>query len=262
MATQLPQSNEEDEYSDLDEIIDEWYNALRHMSTLDPQTEPFYRYYNVNGDFIKMYENEDAFVCNGTTGLITWEASIQLSKYFLTDLRSSEAFRWIIELGSGCGYLPIAIVKGQEETRSSSVLQKYIATDGSPDALSQCRKNIEANFGEGTECPIVLKPIDWVNLEDTKEFIASVEEATREHGAGCLIGADVIFDPALIPSLVHLFNAFLTIQASNSYPGKAILSCETRNERTMESLKSQLDACGRQLEQTAQWDNGRIYIIA
>lgn len=115
---------------------------------------------------------------------------MQLAKYFASDPQVLESVNWIIELGSGCGYLAIATVKLKQNPRSSTVIEKYLATDASSDALSHCEKNLVANFGQELHrCPVKMLKVDWTSSEDVKAFAACVEEATRQQGTGCLIGA-------------------------------------------------------------------------
>ncbi len=63
---------------DKEDLISAWYEALERLGGLNPQTEPFYRLYELmeGQPPLKIFENEGAFVAEGTTGLVTWEVSI------------------------------------------------------------------------------------------------------------------------------------------------------------------------------------------
>lgn len=49
-----------------------WYGELEHLSGMEKQTEQFYRLYELKSGIVKIFESE-AFVSEGTTGLVSWE---------------------------------------------------------------------------------------------------------------------------------------------------------------------------------------------
>lgn len=70
------------------EVSGLWYEALEFLSGIEPQTEPFYRLYQLpgNSELVKIFENEGAFVAEGTTGLVTWEVRSTECNEYLLDL--------------------------------------------------------------------------------------------------------------------------------------------------------------------------------
>jgi len=77
--------------SDEDEIVEEWYTTLENLTkqnnTQDGNEERFYRLYEIadgkynNESLVKIYENEKAFVSEGTTGLLTWD--VRKKKHYI-----------------------------------------------------------------------------------------------------------------------------------------------------------------------------------
>jgi len=254
----------------IEEILQDWYEELGKLSTAKVQSEPFYRLYdlflyeNENNDQIpiKILETEGgAFVSEGTTGLVTWEASIELSKWLIAIQNSNsipnnsglslckESIKWILELGSGCGLLAVAGVK------TFPKLKKYIATDGSKSTLEKCRENYIVNFGS-LDDSIHFEELDWVT--DFDKFKLLVERCTNEFGRGLLLGADIVFDKTLIPPLLNLVRTFQDVQTQTAHFGTSLLSCTVRNEGTMAILRKVLEQERLENRTVHSWENGFV----
>ncbi|ODM96478.1 Protein-lysine N-methyltransferase EEF2KMT [Orchesella cincta] len=267
---EAPEENEE-----LETVSERWYEGLEEISSRHVLSEPFYRLYEIEvpcgddnrkrrKDIVKIFENESSFVADGTTGLVTWEASVEFIKWFTGEGMTSscdvkmEETRWILELGCGCGFLAVAV------TKCIPCLENYIATDGSQPALEKAKHNVDANFSNDNDKNILLRKkvsfekVDW--QEETREsFTQMVDGMTSINGtnSGLLLGADIVFDPELLPDLVELITKFVEVGA-----GKVLMSCTIRNKATMGVLMKTLVAAGLSTVTTGQWKNGEIFLIS
>jgi hypothetical protein len=123
---------------------------------------------------------------------LKFQASLELAKWLISfkETGPKEGYgwrdiRWILELGCGCGFLAVA---GLKIFPAPTVVQKYIATDGSFTALERCRENVSANFTDTTETNAVqFEELDWDS--DAEKLRKLVEVNTEKYGRGLLLGA-------------------------------------------------------------------------
>ena len=122
-------------------------------------------------------------------------------------------------------------------------LTRYTFTDCHLKVLNNLRLNVTNNIGgemvrddsEGLEmvtadnARVVVTDLDWVSFsqrpEDRDEMVADV-----------ILGADIVFDPDLIPSLVTTIRILL----SRSEHGLAVIACCVRNKETFDTFERTL----------------------
>ncbi|CAL8145054.1 unnamed protein product [Orchesella dallaii] len=234
-------------------LLERWYEIVGQLSSRHVLSEPFYRLYEIEvpcceeddkprrKEIIKIFENESSFVADGTTGLVTWEASIEFLRWF-SNKEVANSFvkigsvRWILELGCGCGFLAVAL------TKSVPRLEKYIATDGSYRALEKAKHNVNTNFFSHLHTTLNLRrkvsfeKVDWQE-ESRGTFIELVDGLVNTYGlnSGILVGADIVFDPKILQDIVQLIKKFIKEKA-----GVVLLSCTIRNEATMTAMMQTL----------------------
>lgn len=112
------------------------------------------------------------------------KASVELGNWLCGNCNNEDMLRrkWVLELGCGCGLLATAVSK------TFPHLSKYYASDGSSSAVSKCKTNVEANFGNLKSDVIQVEEIDW--QRDGEKFKKVVTKLSEEfEGPGLLLGA-------------------------------------------------------------------------
>jgi predicted nicotinamide N-methyase len=126
----------------------------------------------------------DAFL--GTTGGKVWDASLVLLKY-LTDVltsHSSTGFR-ILELGSGCGYLGLAVAEKFPDS--------FVTLSEREEGLNHLKRNIDRNGLKNADCI----QLDWA---DTETAIPEID---------LIIGSELVYNPITSVLLADLINRIL-----------------------------------------------------
>ncbi|XP_077490474.1 protein-lysine N-methyltransferase EEF2KMT isoform X1 [Amblyomma americanum] len=147
-----------------------------------------------------------AVVLNGTTGLRTWQASMFLSEWCLEN-RNLLSGKHILELGCGVGLTGIVICK------TCSPLT-YTFTDGHCAVLQSVEENLGRNDVTGSNISVHM--LSWGDHTDYKEHCAT----------DIILGADLVFDPAVIPLLVGTLGDLL------AEGGTAYIASTVRNPET------------------------------
>ncbi|KAF8203787.1 hypothetical protein BJ912DRAFT_212677 [Pholiota molesta] len=176
---------------------------------------------------------------SGTTGLRTWLASFVLAQYLILhpDLVTSKR---VLELGSGIGFLGI-IVAGlqrlQEKATSDSRASLWL-TDINDEVLARCHHNVNlpSNLSSSHSNIGYLK-LDWSeSLEEDNSTITSLIH--EKINPQVILGADVVFDPSLIPVLVGAIKIALQPSSRSENSKVAIIAITLRNEETMNRFLS------------------------
>ncbi|KAJ3160513.1 Protein fam86a [Geranomyces variabilis] len=179
-----------------------------------------------NGEWITLRE-ATAKISQGTTGLVTWEAALRFAEYLVHQARGRNCesacernyenscdtaalyprldirCKRVLELGSGPGLLGIVAAR---------LGAAYVClTDFDARVLSALEENVAINFATGDEghgdgdafattpAPTVaVKSLDW----DTPDPAILAD-------ADILICSDCVYDPTLVPALVHTLSAFV-----------------------------------------------------
>ena len=142
-------------------------------------------------------------ISQGTTGLSSWEAGRSLAGWI--SCQDVEMFRnrTILELGAGSGISGIVALKKWPQ------IKKYIFTDFHEKVLENLEHNIEANLVDMCRVDFLRK--DSINSEtDDQPFVTVTDldwEMVRDdepiEKVDLIVGADIVFDKDLIPSLVN-----------------------------------------------------------
>ena len=169
---------------------------------------------------ITLLESRALISALGTTGLRTWEAAIHLGQYLCAHPRLVNGQR-VLELGAGTGFLSILCAKHLAAAH-------VIASDGSDDVVNNLPDNIFLNGlqDSGTISPMDLK---WGHaLTGTEE-----QEWNGGRNIDLVIGADITYDPSVIPALVGTLEELV---ASSSMANIVIAATE-RNRATFEAFQ-------------------------
>ena len=164
------------ELEELDLDISDIYEHIGSlMATPAPDTFTK-RYWLPRGVSSECYldiKEDRADISHGTTGLRTWQASLALVEYCASaGIRGQN----VLELGSGAGFLGLALQK---------MANCVTLTDFSDRVLQRLFENAQLN-----NLPVAIQKLDW-------------ETPGQESPADLIIGADIVYDPEVVPLLVN-----------------------------------------------------------
>ncbi|XP_075558190.1 protein-lysine N-methyltransferase EEF2KMT isoform X3 [Dermacentor variabilis] len=170
--------------------------------------------YTIDDRTMVTLKEHTAVVINGTTGLRTWQASKFLSEWCLENrdlLRSKR----IVELGCGVGLTGMVVCK-------TCCPLSYTFTDGHEAVLQSVEENLRRNSVTG--CHARVEMLRWGDHENFREHCT----------ADVILGADLVFDPAVVPALVATLAALL------AHGGTAYIASTVRNHETRALFLSKL----------------------
>ncbi|KAJ6623162.1 putative methyltransferase-domain-containing protein [Mycena sp. CBHHK59/15] len=175
---------------------------------------------------------------SGTTGLRTWLASLVLAQYLVLHPGLIQRKR-ILELGSGTGFLGTVVASLQLQAAPDAAPPGTLwMTDINDVVLSRCRDNIQLPCNLSSAHPDVRCCfLDWSAALDADELMPLTSLLSDEIDADLILGADIVFDPDLIPVLVAVL--CLALQAgpsSNARPKCALIALTKRNPATMQKF--------------------------
>jgi predicted nicotinamide N-methyase len=212
-------------------------------------------------------------ISGGTTGLCCWPAGEALATWLdsqpedrwrILERCSHADGRWaggkVMELGSGAGLTGIFLVK-----RWRHRLQEVVLTDCHPEVLGNLGHNLTANLDPElavtSQEPLVLQAgrftvrtlhLDWeqvrlgktskLNLLSNLIFQAALS-ASPPFSPDVVLGADIVFDVTVIPSLVSTLRLLLPPS------GRAFLACTVRNRNTVDFFLEQCAGGGLAVEE-------------
>ena len=175
------------------------------------------------------------------SGLTSWTAGEFLSSW-LDSRPGLLRGRSVLELGSGSGITGVFVLKRLRDIR------RYTFTDCHLKVLDNLRRNVINNLGasgeivsddsEGLEMrtedntEVRVTDLDWVSFSE--------RPGDSDVSADVILGADIVFDPDLIPSLVTTVKILL----SRSGHGLAVIACCVRNEETFLAFEKSLSDQG------------------
>lgn len=170
--------------------------------------------YTIDARTTVTLKEHTAFVSGGTTGLTTWQASKCLSEWCLEN-RHLLRGKHVIELGCGIGLTGIVVCK---TCRPLS----YTFTDGHEAVLRSLEENLKRNGV--TECHARVETLCWGDHENFEERCT----------ADVILGADLVYDPEVVPALVATLAALL------AHGGTAYIASTIRNPETRALFLSEL----------------------
>ncbi|KIM47633.1 hypothetical protein M413DRAFT_205482 [Hebeloma cylindrosporum] len=180
---------------------------------------------------------------SGTTGLRTWMASFVLARYLILHPELVTSKR-VLELGSGIGFLAIIVASLQclQNPSVDTALSKSSLwiTDINDEVLARCRDNINLPCNLSSSHPdIHYRNLDWSQSMDADDSClkALIHEKIDPD---LILGADIIFDPQLIPSLVGTLEIALRPSKGSRKAKVSIIALTMRNEDTLGQFLAQL----------------------
>lgn len=219
-----------------DSYITHYWKPLDPTLSSDVEVESTY-------ETITLLESR-ATIAAGTTGLRTWRASFALAQ-FLVEHTDLVARRAVLELGSGAGFLGILIASLHLRFDSTSAVPTDCSrsadpptiylTDVNPCVLDRCQHNTNLPCNRSSSHPNVeYRLLDWCDAISSRDSLASFLANTS---AEIILGADVVFDPAMVPPLV----ATLSVALSQGRAQVALIGITIRNQATISYFLQEIE---------------------
>lgn len=225
------------ENSDSDQLQDLLYDKVGELfsSTQSDDEVTAYRTYFLSssqpGLGVSVRETR-ALISGGTTGLSTWTAGQCLAGW-LDSRPHLISGKTVLELGAGAGLTGIFLLK-----RFSREIRQYTFTDSHSKVLDNLKHNLARNLEDWRIEEQEQEELQLENEED--KAVASVRlldwetfSQSDDVEADLILGADIVFDPSLLTSLVRTLRSLLTRRRS-----EALLACCVRNEDTFALFES------------------------
>lgn len=219
-----------------DSYITHYWKPLHQTLSSDVEVESIY-------ETITLLESR-ATIAAGTTGLRTWRASFALAQ-FLVEHTDLVARRAVLELGSGTGFLGILIASlhlrfdltsaAPTNFSQSADPPTIYLTDVNPCVLDRCQHNTKLPCNRSSSHPnIEYRLLDWCDAISSRDSLASFLANTN---AEVILGADVVFDPAMVPPLVGT----LSVALSQGRARVALLGITIRNQATISYFLQEIE---------------------
>jgi len=209
-----------------EEIYEEYYDTVGEMVSGVPSTD-YYKTYFLSSDLPVSVRESRALISDGTTGLTSWAAGQYLAGWLDSQedkVRNMMEGKKVVELGAGSGMTGLFAVKRWKG------VSEYSFTDCHGKVLDNMAHNIKKNCADWTV--VREDPLEMVSEKGTVARVVELnwEEFTRstELEADTILGADLVFDPCLLPSLVKT----LTILIERRVGCQAVLVSCVRNQDT------------------------------
>jgi len=223
-----------------EEVYEGFYDTIGELVS-DVRSSDCYKtyFFRTAGTLPVSVRESKAIISDGTTGLTSWNAGLYLAGWL--DREENEARRLlkgkkVIELGAGSGMTGIFALKRWKG------ISEYTFTDCHGKVLDNLAHNITRNCADWT----VVRE-DPLRIVSEWGTIAGVLELNWEEISTCnslevdtILGADLVFDPCLVPSLVRT----LKILIERKSGCEAVLVSCVRNQDTWHLFLQQLGQTG------------------
>ncbi|NXP10774.1 EF2KT methyltransferase, partial [Thinocorus orbignyianus] len=229
------------------EPLDELYDALAGVLNEEESTRCYKSYLLPSGEPITLCESV-AIVSGGTTGLVTWDAGLQLAQWAI---ENGTLFhdRTVLELGSGIGFTGIAVCK-------SCCPKTYVFSDCHPSVLRALVENIRLNgfvLEPAATCGIPAEPCggetEATNCQNPKLIVAELdwgsvtEKQLSDLQPDIVIAADVVYDPEIISALIGMLQK-LSMCRADGKPPEVYIASTIRNPDTYHLFQAELEKAG------------------
>lgn len=171
-----------------------------------------------------------ALVGAGSTAVKTWEAALRLASHLIADGQDSCGVTApnarVLELGSGTGLLTCVVAMLQQEKRHSeaAVMPSLVSTDLPSVVNGKLRDTLTLN---GLSDAVHLQSLDWLDVHDGE---GEATATLRNISPTLILGADIIFDPDMIPALVSTIASALHARPAGE--SHALIASTVRNAST------------------------------
>ncbi|KAL7624534.1 hypothetical protein AAE478_006099 [Parahypoxylon ruwenzoriense] len=176
---------------------------------------------------ITLLERRHLISGSRTTGFRTWEASLHLGSYLLTEAGSRLVrAKNVLELGAGTGFLSILLAKHLR-------VNHVTATDGDEGVIEALKENLALNSLNDRE-KVRTETFGWGHdIKDTW-----VEQDCNASPYDVVIGADITYDKVAISALVSTLRSLFDMRPKLV----VIIAGVVRNAETFQAFR---DECAR-----------------
>ena len=206
-----------------EEVFGKFYDTIGEIVSGVPSSD-YYKTYYLSSDLPVSVRESRALISDGTTGLTSWAAGQFLAGWLSQEnkVRNMMEGKKVVELGAGSGMTGLFAVKRWKG------ISEYSFTDCHGEVLANMAHIIKKNCSDWT-----------VNREDPLEIVsengtlARVVELNWEEldltsctdlEADTILGADLVLDPCLLPSLVRTLSILIDRRAGCQ---AILVSCES-----------------------------------
>ncbi|KAI9570179.1 putative methyltransferase-domain-containing protein [Boletus coccyginus] len=263
---QLESLTRSDEDDELDERMYAHYLSLKTSASSETPpnsfTTHYWRFPETRGYSVKEARCETITCLEsrttieaGTTGLRTWKASLALAQYLIQHPYLVDSSN-VLELGSGTGFIGILVASLQLHAPIPPFgrnMPSVYLTDVNSTVLARCQNNVRLLCNKSSSHPnIHYNSLDWLDsLSDQESLKSFFSEAKSD----IVLGADIVFDPVLVPPLVQTIFLALSFEPTRM----AFIALTVRNEETLTYF---LDEIGKVLkvEEVAHDTTGNLLL--
>ena len=176
------------------------------------------------------------WIRNTRQGCFEWDAGYLLCEFILNNVSLFQG-RTVVELGCGTGMATIMLARLQRD--GILACGPVVCTDGDQETIDNCKMNLLANGMKTDEESSNVFCDTWV-WEDGYKGLDERRRCLLETGSPVtMIGADLLYDPEIIPIIVPLIVEFL----DNVHPDSRVyLSTRRRSEATLDKFLRAVDA--------------------
>ncbi|KAF9024092.1 hypothetical protein BDZ89DRAFT_1017730 [Hymenopellis radicata] len=172
---------------------------------------------------------------SGTTGLRTWLSAFQLAHYLISHPEHVVNKR-VLELGSGIGFLGIVVGSLQMLLEPDAEQKSFLhLTDVNSDVVSRCISNVKLPCNKTSpNTRIDFGSLDWSDalLPDYSSLRRHLQD---DINPDVILGADLVFDPSLVPALISTLTLALESGARRRY---ALIALNVRKQETHALFRS------------------------
>ncbi|KOX67357.1 Protein FAM86A [Melipona quadrifasciata] len=219
------------------EICDDIYTTYCNLMSSTVEESVHYRHFLMENNCISIKESTN-IISKGTTGLCSWQGSVELSKWCLEN-KHEFCGKVVLELGCGVGLTGLSIIKMCSP-------EQYIFTDCHEIVLKMVSENVMLNLlhnEKKIESELkhdMLKLQLKYNCTDVKIIKLrweDIDNYVKEKWIipDIIIGADILYDVNSFSILILGLKKFLSFV--NKY---AIIAVTVRNENTVSQFLYQL----------------------
>ncbi|KAM6494975.1 hypothetical protein JOM56_009598 [Amanita muscaria] len=168
---------------------------------------------------------------SGTTGLRTWKASFVLADYLLNRPGLVQG-KSVLELGSGVGFLGTMVAAIQQSNMLPGT--NLCLTDVNEQVLSRCSSNVKLPCSNLSSLHphLQCRALDWSLSVKATPSNPRLHFLVTESSPDVILGADIVFDPSLVPALVGMLKLCLSTTKSD-HTKMAFIALTARNCSTL-----------------------------
>eukprot|EP00899_Mesostigma_viride_P005176 jgi/Mesvir1/1465/Mv14450-RA.1 len=187
------------------------------------------------GGVVTLRESLNIF--EGSTGCCAWDAGFALSELVLS---RPDLFRGrsCLELGAGTALVGICLARACEGTGTQICL-----TDGDASTVANMQANLRINLAGSAEA-ISCEQLNWEDV--TEDYLRTLD-------VDILLGADLLYDPAVIPHIVRIMQLVLSLRNfAGKLPAVAYIATALRNVATLDEFVKAAEDAGLCVAEVSQ----------